>query len=172
MFCANCGSRLPQGESSCHQCGRQIKSSAASPAAAVSERPAAVGSLPAGVVAGIILALVVLGMGAGARVLAPTMADRDCWELQGVDQVGIRLYCAGDRDVGGWCAGLTEGSELAPAAAACAWPALAVQKVSFGEFLVFSLLAGAAASMVALLVAGGLRLRGAGGNRVTDEDSA
>jgi hypothetical protein len=112
-------------------------------------------------VLGAVLLVLLLGIGAGARALAPTMADTDCWELQGVDQVGIRLYCAGDRDVGGWCAGLTEGPELAPPAAACAWPALAVQKVSFGEFLVFSLLAGAAASLGILLVAGMLRLRGA-----------
>jgi hypothetical protein len=89
----------------------------------------------------VVLAALVIAIGIGGRAAAPAMAGTDCWELGGDEGIAIRVICAGDTDLGGWCAGLQSSSsnELNPAAAACALPALALQKAPLGVVTAVSL---------------------------------
>ena len=89
----------------------------------------------------VVLAAVVVAIGLGGRAAAPVMADTDCWKLGGGEGIAIRVFCAGDTDLGGWCAGLQSSSsdELNPAAAGCAFPALVFQEIPFAVVAVISL---------------------------------
>lgn len=82
----------------------------------------------------VVAAILIAGIGIGGRAAAPSLATTECWQLGGEDGVAIRLICAGETDIGGQCAALVDGSEseLSPVAAACAAPALALQKASMG----------------------------------------
>lgn len=111
----------------------------------------------------VVLAAVVIGVGLGGRVAASAMADPDCWELGGDEGIAIRGICAGDRERGGWCAGLQPSSadELDAGAAACAFPALVLQEIPLGVAIGVTLVTAGILLLPLLL----LPLRGGGGKQ-------
>ncbi len=111
-------------------------------------------------IAAVIVFCIAFGTGLSARAAAPRLADPDCWQLKDGD-VGIWLGCAGDRDIGGWCAGLADMSDstLSPKAAACAMPALLLQEASTGGLAAIALGLALFGGLVGLWTSGHRRRR-------------
>jgi hypothetical protein len=103
----------------------------------------------------IIVVILALGLGFGARALASQAADAEsgCWELRD-GNVGIYLWCAGDSDPGGWCANLADGGDMTPAAMACAVPALVIQKIPDAGMVAIAFGIGVLAFLVSAALSG------------------
>jgi hypothetical protein len=104
----------------------------------------------------IVFATVLLaGTVLGGRAVASQLADEGsgCWEFRD-GEVGIYLWCAGDSDLGGWCATLVDDADMNGAAAACATPALLIQKIPLIGVLGIALGIGVLGLLFASAVAG------------------